>query len=183
MDKYFKIPRCPLFRGFTVYGISTSKTTPYHLMSNGVTERMGTTMINALITIPDNLKVNWKDRLDKMIFVYNSTVNKSTWFTRFNLMFSRESRISVLEKIYCYVTLKKKKSLEIKTLLEKQGLCCSRKNSRLTDSCNKANWRAVEFCKTCFTQATLWAARFWIPTYHLNRINGICHIRHQHKNQ
>ena len=78
MDKYFKIHRCPLFRGFAVYGISTSKSTPYHLMSNDVTERMGTTMINALITTPDNLKVNWKDRLDKLIFVYNSTVNKST---------------------------------------------------------------------------------------------------------
>ena len=46
-------------------------------MSNDVTERMGTTMINALITTPDNLNVNWKDRLDKLIFVYNSTVNKS----------------------------------------------------------------------------------------------------------
>ena len=183
MDKYFKIHRCPLFRGFAVYGISTSKNTPYHLMSNGVTERMGTTMINALITTPDNLNVNWKDRLDKLIFVYNSTVNKSAWFTCFYLMFGRESTIWILEKIYCYVTLKKKKLLEIKTLLEKQGLCCSRKNSWLTDLHNKANWRAVEFCKTCFTQAALWAARIWIPTHHLNRINGICHIRHQHQNQ
>ena len=78
MDKYFKISRCPLFRDFAVYDISTSKTTPYHLMSNGVTERMGTTMINALMTIPDNFKVNWKDRLAKLTFVYNSTVNKST---------------------------------------------------------------------------------------------------------
>ena len=78
MDKYFKISRCPLFRGFAVYGISASKTTPYHLMSNGVTERMGTTMINALMTIPDNFKVNWKDRLAKLAFVYNSTVSKSS---------------------------------------------------------------------------------------------------------
>ena len=78
MDKYFKISRCPLFRGFAVYGISTSKTTPHYLMSNGVTERMDTTMINALMTIPDNFKVYWKDWLAKLTFVYNSTVNKST---------------------------------------------------------------------------------------------------------
>ena len=78
MGKYFKISRCPLFRGFAVYGISTSKTTPHHLISNGITERMGTTMINVLMAIPDNFKVNWKNRLVKLTFVYNSTVNKST---------------------------------------------------------------------------------------------------------
>ena len=78
MDKYFKISRCPLFRDFAVYGISTSKTTPHHLISNGITERMGTTMINVLMAIPDNFKVNWKNRLVKLTFVYNSTVNKST---------------------------------------------------------------------------------------------------------
>ena len=83
MDKYFKTRRCPLFRGFTVYGISTSKTTPYPLMSNGLPEKMDTTMINALITIPDNFKANWKDWLAKLT--------------------------PILEKTYCYVTLKKKK--------------------------------------------------------------------------
>ena len=72
MDKYFKISRCPLFRGFAVYGISTSKTTPHHLISNGVTERMGTTMINALMTIADNFKVNWKDGSAKLTFVYKA---------------------------------------------------------------------------------------------------------------
>ena len=82
-------------------------------MSNGLPERMDTTMINALKTLPDNFKVNWKDRLAKLTFAYYSTVNKSTGFTRFYLMFRRESRISILEIIYCYITLKKKKELEI----------------------------------------------------------------------
>ena len=62
-------------------------------MSNGSPERMDTTMINVLKTIPDNLKANWKDWLAKLTFAYNSTVNKSTGFTRFYLMFGRESRI------------------------------------------------------------------------------------------
>ena len=52
-------------------------------MSNGLPENMDTTMIKALITIPDNFKANWKDRLAKLT--------------------------PVLEKTYCYVALKKKK--------------------------------------------------------------------------
>ena len=82
-------------------------------MSNGLPERMDTTMINALKTLPDNFKANWKDRLAKLTFAYYSTVNKLTRFTHFYLMFRRESRISILEIIYCCITLKKKKELEI----------------------------------------------------------------------
>ena len=48
-------------------------------MSNGLPEKMDTTMINALITIPDNFKANWKDRLAKLT--------------------------PILEKTYCSVTL------------------------------------------------------------------------------
>ena len=81
-------------------------------MSNGLPERMDTTMINVLKTIPDNFKANWKDQLAKRAFAYNSTVNRSKGFTRDYLMTGRESRISILEKIYCYVTLKKRKVLE-----------------------------------------------------------------------
>ena len=82
-------------------------------MSNGLPERMDTTMINVLKTLPDNFKANLKDRLAKLTFAYYGTVNKLTGFTRFYLMFRRESRISILEIIYCCITLKKKKELEI----------------------------------------------------------------------
>ena len=82
-------------------------------MRNGLPERMDTTMINVLKKLTDNSKANWKDLLAKMTFAYYSTVNKSTGFTRFYLVFRRESRISILEIIYCCITLKKKKELEI----------------------------------------------------------------------
>ena len=81
-------------------------------MSNGLLERIDTTMINVLITIPDNFKAKSKDWLAKLTFACNSTVNKSTGFTCLYLMFERESGISILEKIYCYATLKKKKVLD-----------------------------------------------------------------------
>ena len=82
------------------------------MMSNGLLERTDTTMINVLITIPHNFKANSKDRLARLSFACNSAVNKSTGFTCFYLMFERKLGISVLEKIYCYATLKKKKVLE-----------------------------------------------------------------------
>ena len=81
-------------------------------MSNALPERMDTTMINMLKTIPDNFKANWRDQLAKRALAYDSTVNKSNGFTRYYVMLGRESRISVLEKIYRYVTLKKRKVLE-----------------------------------------------------------------------
>ena len=82
-------------------------------MSNGLPERIDKTMINVLKTLPDNSKANLMDWLAKLTFAYYSTGNKSTGFTSFYLMLRRESRISILEIIYCYITLKKKKELEI----------------------------------------------------------------------
>ena len=81
-------------------------------MSNGLPERMDTTMFDVLKTRTYYFKVNWKDQLAKLTFAYNSTVKKSTGFTHFYLVFGRESRISILDKISCYVTLKKKEELE-----------------------------------------------------------------------
>ena len=95
-----------------LYGISTSKTTPYHPMSNDVPERIGKTMFDVLKIRLDNFKANWKDQLIKLTFAYNSTVNKSSGFTHFYLIFGRALRMSILDKISCYVTLKKKEELE-----------------------------------------------------------------------
>ena len=95
-----------------LYDISTSKTIPYHPMSNGLSERIDTAMFDVLKTRLDNFKANWKDQLAKLTFAYNNTVNKSSGFTHFYLMFGRALRMSILDKISCYVTLKKKEELE-----------------------------------------------------------------------
>ena len=116
MDKYLKTRRCLQFRCFAVYGISTSKITPYHLMCNGLLERIDTTMINVLITIPDNFKANSKDRLAKLTFACNSTVSKSTGFT--GLYLKRIRNINIGENILLRHTKGKEGTRKLKCYWE-----------------------------------------------------------------
>ena len=76
-------------------GIKASNTTPYHPMGNGLVERMNRTFCNMLKTLPEKEKKNWKVHLPKLSFAYNSTVNKSTGYSPFFLMFGRQSTLPI----------------------------------------------------------------------------------------
>ena len=76
-------------------GIKASNTTPYHPMGNGQVERMNRTFRNMLTTLSENDKRNWNKHLSKLAFAYNSTVNKSTSFSPFYLMFGRKSILPI----------------------------------------------------------------------------------------
>jgi transposase InsO family protein len=74
-------------------GVKMSNTTPYHPMGNGQCERFNRTLLNMLKSLPDAAKKNWKLFLPKLTFAYNSTINKTTGFSPFFLMFGRQSRL------------------------------------------------------------------------------------------
>ncbi len=76
-------------------GVKASNTTPYHPMGDGMVERLNRTAQNMLKAIPERMKKRWKDLLPKLAFAYNSTVNKSTGYSPFFLMFGRNSRLPV----------------------------------------------------------------------------------------
>ena len=76
-------------------GIKSSNTTPYHPMGDGQVERMNRTLCNMLKSLPENGKHDWKKYLQKLAFAYNSTINKSTGFSPFFLMFGRQSRLAI----------------------------------------------------------------------------------------
>ena len=52
------------------FGISRLDTTPYHPMTNGLVERMNSTLIQMLQTITEGNKQNWKDKLNKLTYAY-----------------------------------------------------------------------------------------------------------------
>ena len=76
-------------------GVKSSNTTPYHPEGDGQTERLNRSALNMLKSLGERQKKNWKDSLPKMAFAYNSTVNKSTGYSPFYLMFGRESSLPI----------------------------------------------------------------------------------------
>ena len=56
---------------------------------------MNRTIINMLKTLNENQKARWKDYLSKVVFAYNNTINKSTGYSPFFLMFGRSSRLPI----------------------------------------------------------------------------------------
>ena len=78
-------------------GIEKSRTTPYHPMGNGMTERFNQTLLNMLGTLEDHKKQDWKSFVAPLVHAYNSTRHDSTGFSPFFLMFGRHPRLAIDE--------------------------------------------------------------------------------------
>ena len=76
-------------------GIIKSRTTPYHPQTNGIVERMNSTLLSMLRTLPEAAKRKWHESLNKVLFAYNATQNDRTGYSPHYLMFGREPLLPI----------------------------------------------------------------------------------------
>ena len=77
-------------------GMEKTRTTPYHPQSDGLVERFNRTL-RMLLTVRMNQVPPdiWDDELPMVMLAYRSSVQESTGFTPFRLMFGREVQLPV----------------------------------------------------------------------------------------
>jgi transposase InsO family protein len=76
-------------------GIHKTRTTPYHPQGDGLVERFNRTLLNMLATTAEDHPATWETLLPKLCMAYNTSIQASTGYTPFYLMFGREARLPV----------------------------------------------------------------------------------------
>lgn len=75
-----------MFKRFkTEHRISTA----YHPQTNGLVERFNQTLQRSLVKLVNEQQNNWDEYIDGALFAYRTSVQKSTNFSPFELMYCR----------------------------------------------------------------------------------------------
>jgi transposase InsO family protein len=70
-----------------LFGISKSRTTPYHPMDNGLCERFNRTLINMLGPLEQARKADWKSLIGPIVHAYNCMKQETNKFSPHILYF------------------------------------------------------------------------------------------------
>ena len=75
--------------------IHKSRTTPYHPQWDGLVERFNQTLLDMLCTSIKQYHGTWEEHIQAVCMAYDTSVQPTTGFTPFYLMFSRQARIPI----------------------------------------------------------------------------------------
>ena len=78
-----------------LFNIKKTRTTPYHPMGNGITERFNRTLIKMLGTLENDQKSDWKSHIPSLVHAYNCMPQETTGHSPYYLMFGREPKLPV----------------------------------------------------------------------------------------
>ena len=76
-------------------GAHKTRTTPYHLASDGLVECFNRTLLMMLVMFARKHCDDWNDLLPAVVMAYHSSVHKSTGFSPYRLMFGEECTLSM----------------------------------------------------------------------------------------
>ena len=73
--------------------IHKTRTTPYHPQGDGLVERFNRTLLDMLATMTKEQPGDWDGHIRRVCLAYNSSIQATTGYTPFFLMFGREARL------------------------------------------------------------------------------------------
>ena len=75
--------------------INKSRTTPYHPQGDGLVEHFNRTLLDMLSTTIKDHRGSWEDHVQAVCLAYNTSVQPTTGYTPFYLMFGRQARVPI----------------------------------------------------------------------------------------
>ena len=78
-----------------VMGTQKIWTSLYHPQTNGQCERLNSTLIGMLGTLPPEKKSEWKNHIGTLVHTYNCTQNSATGLSPYYLMYGRQPHLPV----------------------------------------------------------------------------------------
>ena len=79
----------------SVLQIEKSRTTPYHLQGDELVERSNCTLLSMLSTVVDGHPQTWESYLRAVSMAYNTSIQPTTGYSPFFLMFGRKARLPI----------------------------------------------------------------------------------------
>ena len=77
------------------FNIDHRLTTAYHPQANGLDERFNQTLVNTISKFVGSDHATWDEKLDEIVYSYNTAVQESTKFSPFEAMFGRIARLPI----------------------------------------------------------------------------------------